>query len=103
VLIPMVTLALVQGVDPGLNMAFNALLTGVADEAAEGLEPERLARTLMAYAGYSPEQRRGRRTLMITYDPNSAVSSFTRTLNVLREAARESGALEQPDGARHPS
>jgi hypothetical protein len=57
----------------------------------------------MAYAGYSPEQRRGRRTLMITYDPNSAVSSFTRTLNVLREAARESGALEQPDGARHPS
>jgi hypothetical protein len=91
VLIPMVTLALVQGVDPGLNMGFNTLLTGAAGEPGD-VEPERLARTLMAYAGYSPEQRRGRRTLMITYDPNAAVSSYTRTLNALADVADEAAA-----------
>jgi hypothetical protein len=43
----------------------------------------------MAYAGYSPEQRSGRRTLMIIYDPNAALSSFNRTLAVLKEPRPE--------------
>jgi hypothetical protein len=85
VLIPMVTLALVQGSDPRLNMPLNALLRRDASDGSEPRFPEMLARTLMAYAGYSPEKRAGRRTLMIIYDPNSALSSFNRTLTVLRE------------------
>jgi hypothetical protein len=104
-LLPMVTLALVQGVDPRLNMPLDALLRGEAGsgsspgKAAEGESmyhrvapgpsPEMLARTLMAYAGYSPEKRNGRRTLMIIYDPNAALSSFNRTLTVLREPRPE--------------
>lgn len=94
VLIPMVTLALVQGVDPELNVGFNALL--------EGGDAERLARTLMAYAGYSPEVRRGRRTLMITYDPNLAVASFTRTLQALRDLGARRPASPQAS-LRHSS
>jgi hypothetical protein len=86
VLIPIVTLALVQGMDPRLNMPLDTLLTRHDQEGASPRSPEMLARTLMAYAGYSPEKRGGRRTLMIIYDPNSALSSFNRTLSVLREA-----------------
>jgi hypothetical protein len=88
-LIPMVTLALVQGVDPRLNMPLDGLLTR-AGEGEEGVRaPETLARILMAYAGYSPEKRGGRRTLMIIYDPNSALSSFNRTMSVLKESLPE--------------
>jgi hypothetical protein len=92
-LIPMVTLALVQGMDPRLNMPIDALLTR---EGAEGgpRAPETLARTLMAYAGYSPEKRGGRRTLMIIYDPSSALSSFNRTMSVLREAKTEAQPVQ---------
>jgi hypothetical protein len=102
-LLPMVTLALVQGVDRRLNMPLNALLRGETAEGgssevgastsapaeATAPSPEMLARTLMAYAGYSPEKRNGRRTLMIIYDPNAALSSFNRTLTVLKEPRPE--------------
>jgi hypothetical protein len=87
-LIPMVTLALVQGMDPRLNMPLDALLTREGADG-ESRAPEMLARTLMAYAGYSPEKRAGRRTLMIIYDPNAALSSFNRTMSVLKESKAE--------------
>jgi hypothetical protein len=84
VLIPMVTLALIQGRDPSFDLSLNALLTREREGPARG-SPAALAKTLMAYAGYSPERRGGRRTLMITYDLNGAMLSFTRTLTVMRE------------------
>jgi hypothetical protein len=84
VLIPMVTLALIQGRDPSFDLSLNGLLTREGRGAGGG-SPAALARTLMAYAGYSPERRGGRRTLMITYDPNGALLSFTRTLSIMSE------------------
>lgn len=95
VLIPMVTLTLVQGMDPRLNMTFDTLLTraeSLTSDAHAAQARETLARILMAYAGYSPEVRGGRRTLMIIYDPNSALSSFNRTMTVLRESVSEQSA-----------
>jgi hypothetical protein len=97
VLIPMVTLALVQGLDPRLNMPLNALHTRVDPDAQTPRAPETLARMLMAYAGYSPETRGGRRTLMIIYDPNAALSSHSRTLSVLKEITPE-GSPAEPAG-----
>ena len=97
VLIPMVTLALVQGTDPRLNMPLNALLTRAEttpSETSSQRAPETLARILMAYAGYSPEVRGGRRTLMIIYDPNSALSSFNRTVTVLKQSLSKEPAKE---------
>jgi hypothetical protein len=80
----MVTLALIQGRDPSFHLYLNGLLTREGRGAGGG-SPAALARTLMAYAGYSPERRGGRRTLMITYDPNGALLSFTRTLSIMSE------------------
>jgi hypothetical protein len=94
VLIPMVTLALIQGRDPQLDLSLNALLTREREENAPG-SPSVLARTLMAYAGYSPERRGGRRTLMITYDPNAALLSFSRAMTQMSEALGRIGAVNR--------
>jgi hypothetical protein len=93
-LIPMVTLALTRGMDPRLNMSLNALHTRVDADAHSPRDPELLARMLMAYAGYSPETRGGRRTLMIIYDPNSALSSYNRAISVLKEISPEEHRTE---------
>jgi hypothetical protein len=94
VLIPMVTLALIQGRDPRLDLSLNALLTREREENAPG-SPSVLARTLMAYAGYSPERRGGRRTLMITYDPNAALQSYSRAMAQMNEALGRIGAIDR--------
>jgi hypothetical protein len=80
VLIPMVTLALSRQADDRLNVSFNSLLTRVRPASQS---PEFLARTLMAYAGFHPERRGRRATMMITFDPGAALLSYNRLLAVI--------------------
>jgi len=90
VLIPMVTLALIEGCDPERNVSFNALLERGRAERS----PATLARALMMYAARNPERRGGRETPMITWDPAAAGLTFNRTLAVIAEAAGRDGSAE---------
>jgi hypothetical protein len=80
VIIPMVTHALIEGIDEPRNVSFDALLER---ESCVGRSPAMLARALASHAARNPEKRGGREIPMITWDPGAALLDFDRTLTFL--------------------